>query len=54
MPKRTRSRSAKVGVQDDRWPTLEREHISRNLDWYNENLIGDWIVYVLRKETAFR
>ena len=37
------------GIQDDRWPQIEREHIKRNVDWYNEKLIGDWIVYVLRK-----
>jgi 2-polyprenyl-3-methyl-5-hydroxy-6-metoxy-1,4-benzoquinol methylase len=38
-----------IGRQEDRWPALEVEHIQRNIDWYNEKLIGDWIVYVLRK-----
>lgn len=40
----------KRGIQEDRWPAVEIEHIKRNVDWYNEKLIGDWIVYVLRKD----
>jgi len=32
------------------WNNLERDHIAHNVPWYNEHLIGDWIVYLLRKD----
>ena len=39
----------KQGVPSARWNETEIAHIERNVGWYNKQLIGDWIVYVLRK-----
>jgi hypothetical protein len=32
------------------WGETDRAFIERNVAWFNERLIGDWIVYVVRKE----
>lgn len=39
----------KLGTSSPHWSEQEMEHIGRNVEWYNRQLIGDWIVYVLRK-----
>ena len=38
-----------LGKKSPHWSDIERRHIAHNVPWYNENLVGDWIGYILRK-----